>query len=197
MSGKWTPKLKQDKLLPLTGFQSTPVSDLSKALRDVEATKKGIWDGLDGLVDRHFEAQREAEAIQETHDKILELWKKVLNLRGPLLPYPPPADVLLGGNTNKLEPYVDYSQVHTYNVKRPWVGSANATIKLNSDGTLSEATAEIEDKTLEILAEILPLGISSPLSCRPRNRARTCRSFNSRKDYGTTWQAREKSTSTC
>jgi hypothetical protein len=53
--------------------------------------------------------------------------------------------------------FVDYSSVHYINVKKPWIGSASATAKLNKDGTLAESAAEVEDKTVETILSALPL----------------------------------------
>jgi hypothetical protein len=52
--------------------------------------------------------------------------------------------------------YVDYQNPYTLNVLRPIVGSASATTKLATDGTLSEGTAQIEDKTLSTLLSAIP-----------------------------------------
>jgi hypothetical protein len=52
--------------------------------------------------------------------------------------------------------YVDYQNTYTLNVRRPVIGSASATTKLATDGTLSEATAQVEDKTLETLIGAIP-----------------------------------------
>jgi hypothetical protein len=68
-----------------------------------------------------------------------------------------PDDFLLAGNARMADAVVDYSRAYTYNVRRPWAGTTSATLKLNSDGTLGEATAEIEDKTLETFASLIPL----------------------------------------
>ena len=67
-------------------------------------------------------------------------------------------ETTLAANTSKAEPFVDYSSVYYANVRRPFIGSASATVKLNENGTLAENTAEIEDKTVETLAEALPIG---------------------------------------
>lgn len=68
-----------------------------------------------------------------------------------------PGDFILAGNSRTAEAVVDYSTTYTYNVRRPWAGTTSATLKLNSDGTLGEATAEVEDKTFETIASLIPL----------------------------------------
>lgn len=52
--------------------------------------------------------------------------------------------------------YVDYSTPYTLNVRRPVIGSASATTKLAEDGTLSEGTAQLEDKTLSTVLGLVP-----------------------------------------
>jgi hypothetical protein len=52
--------------------------------------------------------------------------------------------------------YVDYEHPYTLNARRPIIGSASATTKLAEDGTLSEGTAQIEDKTLETVLGLVP-----------------------------------------
>lgn len=43
------------------------------------------------------------------------------------------------------------------NTRRPWIGSANATIDLAADGTMTKAQAEVEDKTVETILSVLPI----------------------------------------
>jgi hypothetical protein len=52
--------------------------------------------------------------------------------------------------------YVDYQTPYTLNVRRPIIGSASATTKLASDGTLTEGTAQMEDKTGAALLGAIP-----------------------------------------
>jgi hypothetical protein len=52
--------------------------------------------------------------------------------------------------------YVDYENPYTLNVRRPIMGTASATTKLAEDGTLSEGTAQVEDKTGETLLGAIP-----------------------------------------
>jgi hypothetical protein len=50
--------------------------------------------------------------------------------------------------------YVDYAHPYTLNVRMPLIGSAKADVKLADDGTLTEASAEKEDKTI---SELFPV----------------------------------------
>jgi len=43
---------------------------------------------------------------------------------------------------------VDYSNQYTLNAKSPFAGTVNADYKLNADGTLSEASGQIQEQTL-------------------------------------------------
>jgi hypothetical protein len=52
--------------------------------------------------------------------------------------------------------FVDYQTPYTLNVRKPIIGSASATTKLSPDGTLSEGTAQMEDKTLSTLISAVP-----------------------------------------
>lgn len=56
-----------------------------------------------------------------------------------------------------MEARVDYLKQYYVNVTRPLVGSASATAKLATDGTLTEATGEVEDSTLSTLLDLLPI----------------------------------------
>ncbi|HEX8246084.1 MAG TPA: hypothetical protein VF541_21390 [Longimicrobium sp.] len=52
--------------------------------------------------------------------------------------------------------FVDYSTTYYMNTQRPIVGSASNTFKLAPDGTLSEGSATVEDKSLETIAGFVP-----------------------------------------
>jgi len=58
--------------------------------------------------------------------------------------------------------YVDYQNPYTLNVRRPIMGSASATTKLAADGTLSEGTAQVEDKTVGTLLGMIPTAALAP-----------------------------------
>ena len=63
---------------------------------------------------------------------------------------------LVTSDTISAYTYVDYQNPYTLNVHRPIIGSASATTKLATDGTLSEGTAQIEDKTLSTVLGMIP-----------------------------------------
>ncbi len=66
--------------------------------------------------------------------------------------FPDASNRILVSNTSEPRLYVDYSQPYYLNVTRPVAGSAKIDNKLASDGTLTEVSAEIEDKTIETIA---------------------------------------------
>jgi hypothetical protein len=55
------------------------------------------------------------------------------------------------------ESYVDYKHIYYYNVSRPWIGSSQASIKLASDGTMTEGSGQQESKTLQAFLDLLPI----------------------------------------
>ena len=85
-------------------------------------------------------------------------WGAVKNLTCDLTaePFAGSANSFIASDTISNYAYVDYQNTYTLNVRRPIIGSASATTKLATDGTLSEATAQIEDKTLSTLISALP-----------------------------------------
>jgi hypothetical protein len=62
---------------------------------------------------------------------------------------------VLAANVVRPSVAVNYADVKYINIKRPWAGTASATTKLNVDGSLSEGTASVEDKTIETIASAL------------------------------------------
>jgi hypothetical protein len=52
-------------------------------------------------------------------------------------------------NTAIAKVIVDYDHLYTLNARVPFAGSVNTSYKLNADGTLSEGSSQIEDKTFE------------------------------------------------
>lgn len=62
---------------------------------------------------------------------------------------------VLASNTRTVEAILAPEQYY-YNAKVPLFGSINTSVKLASDGTLTEATANITDKTAETLLSMFP-----------------------------------------
>lgn len=70
---------------------------------------------------------------------------------------PQPGDIVLVSNVNKVETTVDYRDPYYFNAHRPLIGTAKADIKLATDGTMGEASAEVESKTLQSFLDLLPI----------------------------------------
>ena len=70
-------------------------------------------------------------------------------------------------NVITLETVVDYDDVYYYNVNIPLFGTANATMKLAGDGTLTEATTNVDTTKL---AEEIPLSefLTKKLKLEPK-----------------------------
>jgi hypothetical protein len=68
-------------------------------------------------------------------------------------------DLLRISNTANIVAEVDYEHVYYYNSRTPWIGNSQVDAKLNTDGTLSEGTAQATDSTWStILSTISSLG---------------------------------------
>lgn len=59
-------------------------------------------------------------------------------------------------NIIREEPYVDYQSTYFQNAAQPVIGSANVTVELGADGTLSKTNVQIEDSTISKLIETFP-----------------------------------------
>lgn len=127
------------KVLSLSQFNSTDIRNLKAML-----SKPGPADPL------------QAKAIEDT-------WKKVSDMTD-YLPLAVTEDVLIGSsdsilatNTSISEAIVDYSRVYYYNAPRPWVGTSQLDAKLAGDGTLTEASAQVQGQTLSTILSALPI----------------------------------------
>jgi hypothetical protein len=90
-----------------------------------------------------------------TVQDVMKAWLPVATQDGtPYTPtnFPDATNRILIANTSEPQLYVDYSQPYYVNVTRPLAGSAKIDSKLASDGTLTEVSAEVEDKTIETIA---------------------------------------------
>jgi hypothetical protein len=127
------------KVLSLSQFSSVDVRNLKAML-----SKPGPADTL------------QAKAIEDT-------WKKISDLTD-YLPLAVSEDTLVGSsdailttNTAVAEAVVDYSRVYYYNAPRPWVGTSQLDAKLAGDGTLTEASAQVQGQTLSTILSALPI----------------------------------------
>lgn len=67
------------------------------------------------------------------------------------------SDLILVGRSAAPAVYVDYSDQYYVNAKIPLAGSAQVDAKVAEDGSLSEASAQVETKTLETILGALPI----------------------------------------
>jgi hypothetical protein len=97
-------------------------------------------------------------------EDVLKAWDGITKI--PYTPTTFPEDTknrVLVSNTNTPDIYVDYAETYYFNAKNPVAGSAKVDTKLASDGTLTEASVEIESKTLETLLGPINAAISAGL----------------------------------
>ena len=97
-------------------------------------------------------------------EDVLKKWDSITKV-----PYTPtnfpddPKNRVLVSNANSPEVYVDYAETYYINANHPWAGSAKIDTKLAADGTLTEASVEMESKTLETLLGPINAAISAGL----------------------------------
>ncbi|MBV9301832.1 MAG: hypothetical protein JOY62_16555 [Acidobacteriaceae bacterium] len=129
---------------------STPLDDPSKARSTLLGSTVLSLKQLGAAQDLFHSVNEPSEDL----DKILSVWKCIATQDGtPYTPigFPEQKNRILISNTAEPQVYVDYSQHYYLNAHQPLAGSAKVDSKLASDGTLTEASAEVENKTLETL----------------------------------------------
>lgn len=121
-------------VLSRLGFESQEVIDFMKVLNyqpSDEATVLRSWKKVVALADAHV-LSRDFSTL-DAHDRIL------------------------AGRSAAPSVYVDYADQHYVNAKIPVAGSANVDAKVAEDGSLSEASGQVETKTLETILNALPV----------------------------------------
>ena len=106
---------------------------------------------------REFVLLFEVSNAKTLEDAILKAFSKFKNYVSPTTVLPGEENRVLASNKNELTSFVNYGEVYYYNVKKPLAGSVTASAELGSDGTLSKATATIEDKTLQTFLDLIPV----------------------------------------
>ncbi len=99
----------------------------------------------------------EKSKATSSEDVILDIFIRLKDYVSPTTTLPATENRLLASNKNEPTSFVNYGDVYYYNVKRPILGSVTASSELSSDGTLSKATATIEDKTLQAFLDLIPV----------------------------------------
>jgi len=95
-------------------------------------------------------------------DSIAQAWAKVVALSDAStlsrdFSSIPSGDRILASRSAAPSVYVDYADQYYVNSKVPLSGSANLDAKVADDGSLSEASAQVENKTLETILNALPI----------------------------------------
>jgi hypothetical protein len=89
-------------------------------------------------------------------------WKKVVALADSSvlardISAVPTGDRILAGRSSAPLVYVDYSDQYYINAKVPLAGSANVDVKVADDGSLSEASGQVQNNTLQTILSALPI----------------------------------------
>lgn len=107
--------------------------------------------------------------IARTGADITKQWQALKKSACDLVEQPAPGskDWYVTSDTISAYSYVDYQNPYTLNVRRPLMGSASATTKLAPDGTLTEGTAQVDDKTGETLIGAIPTSALAALAVVP------------------------------
>jgi hypothetical protein len=96
-------------------------------------------------------------------EDVLKAWDDITKVPYTPTKFPDAKNRVLVSNANTPDVYVDYAETYYINAKNPVAGSAKVDTKLGSDGTLTEASAEIESKTLETLLGPINAAITAGL----------------------------------
>jgi hypothetical protein len=92
---------------------------------------------------------------------ILTNWRKVVPLIDPQIlsrnfAFLKPDDRILVGSSSAPVVFVDYNDQYYVNAKLPFAGSANVDAKVAQDGSLSEASGQVQSQTLQTILSALP-----------------------------------------
>jgi hypothetical protein len=168
--------VEQTYKLTLTGTRKDSGRDITAVSRSMEITQNGYtseeFKNLKKLIDQHTSAGVEEvlagfEALREKSEYRLPVINKKFDFSAPT----PAHSFILVSNKTEPDSYVDYTDRHYINVKKPWSGSVNPNITLNSDLLLTNANIHIQDNTLETFLNVLP--IKEVLSAAMPSRALT------------------------
>lgn len=97
----------------------------------------------------------ELEKASPDSDSVTNAWTSLK--RNQFDPWSQTEGQVVLDNSTALTSVVDYSARYSINVKRPLAGSASADFKLGPDGTLNEASGQIQDNTLSTIVSALPI----------------------------------------
>jgi hypothetical protein len=128
------PQARGAAILSRKSFDSQPVTDFMTLLNDGSANEQRIqteWKKVAALNDTHVLSRDFASLSAD--------------------------DRILVGRSAAPALYVDYANEYYVNAKLPLAGTANVDAKVADDGTLSEASAQVETKTFETILGALPI----------------------------------------
>jgi hypothetical protein len=98
----------------------------------------------------------ELEKPAPDQDSVMNAWD-ALKRKDRFDPWKQNEDRILLENSSSLTSVVDYSTKYAINQKKPFSGSSNADFKLGADGTLNEASAQVQDNTFSTILSALPI----------------------------------------
>jgi hypothetical protein len=102
------------------------------------------------------ELLHELEKAAPDQDSVMNAWNNLKKL-ARFDPWKQNEDRLLLENTSSLTSVVDYSTKYSINQSKPFSGSSNADFKLSADGTLNEASGQVQDNTFSTILSALPI----------------------------------------
>lgn len=135
----------------LETFLASPTKEQRQTIGTVFLTESQYQAKVRGLVSKITSEPQNAGEIRTAFNDLYVLSPK------PLSGFPNPEDRFLVSNTSTPITYVAYNDPYYFNVRRPWIGTSTAEVKLANDGTLSEAKGTIESKTIETFLSLLPV----------------------------------------
>ncbi|MGA8368152.1 MAG: hypothetical protein WB716_12615 [Candidatus Acidiferrales bacterium] len=143
----------------VTSSDGTPIPPLTRFLGRREFEDKNTQSALSDIKTNSAAAVGEDkyQSLREKFSAIPEFNPLLFDPMKILTPGSNEAnEVLLVSNSVAPERYVDATTVYFYNVKKPFVGPANAEIDLTNEGILSKLSGQSEDKTLPTILSALP-----------------------------------------
>lgn len=98
----------------------------------------------------------ELEKASPDQGSVMSAWDD-LKRRNRFDPWKQNEDRILLENSSSPTSLVDYSTKYSINQRKPFSGSSNADFKLSADGTLNEASGQVQDNTFSTILSALPI----------------------------------------
>lgn len=146
----------------------------NKNVKDVKNSEKlvkfseynnDIVASLEEEIERELSRFKELEEFNDWSRTLKATFNR-LNEYKPNSPSPDLSsnDLILETNTISKKLVVDYEEKYFINQMQPIIGSAEMSIELASDGTLSKSVSKADDKTVETIVGDLPSDLFGPIS---------------------------------